>query len=79
MLTNIALVIQFYRKSKIVETGGSFAYDLSRCKKVILVKHQISYDDFMDRVYSYIGLDRNIFKLNLWFRNSVDLSAFVGV
>ena len=67
MFTNLALVIQFYWKGKIVEIRGSFAYDIPRCKKVILVRGQIVYDELVDRVYTYMGLDRTTFNLNLWF------------
>ena len=62
-----------------METGGSFSYDPPRCKKAILVKNRIGYSELVDRVYTYIDLDRTVFNLNLWFRNSVGLSTFAGL
>ena len=79
MSTDIALVIQFYWRDKLVETEGLFEYDPPRCKKGILVKHRISYDKLVDRVYTYMQLNWNVFKLNLWFRNFVNQSIFAGV
>ena len=62
-----------------METKGSFCYDFPRCKKTILAKNQIGYDKFIDRVYTYMGLDWDSFKLNLWFRNSIGLGVFAGM
>ena len=76
---DLVLVFQFYLGGKINETRGSFVYEPSRCKKVILVKYQISYDELVDRVYTYMQLDQNVFKLNLWFRNVVGQNIFVVV
>ena len=60
-----------------METTGLFAYDPSKYNKVILVKDRIGYDELVDRVYMYMGLDRDVFNLNLWFRKSVVLGTFV--
>ena len=79
MSMDLALVFQFYWGGRINETGGSFAYEPPRCKKAILVKHRISYDELVDRVYTYMQLDHNICKLNLWFRNAVGQDIFTGV
>ena len=76
---DLALVIQFYWGCKINETGGLFVYDPPRCKKVILVKHRINYDELVGKVYTYMQLDRNVFKLNLWFKNSVGQNIFARV
>lgn len=52
---------------------------LGGAKKTILVKYWINYDELVDTVYTYMELDWNVFKLNLWFRNSVSLSTFTIV
>ena len=65
MSTDITLVIQFYWEGKIAKIGGSFTYYPMRCKKAILVKDRIGYDVLVDRVYTCMELDRNVFNLNL--------------
>ena len=73
---DLALVFQFYWGGRINETGGSFAYEPPRCKKAVLMKHRISYDELVDIAYTYMQLDPREGHINRRFKDGRSKSMF---
>ena len=43
-----------------MDTRGSFHHDPLMCKEAILMKDRIGYDELVDRMYTNMGLDRDV-------------------
>ena len=70
------LRVSLYWGGKIHYEDGSICYLPRTSNRTFSLRHRIGYDELVDRIYQYMWVDREQFKLNLFLRQPCDRTSY---
>ncbi|CDP20900.1 unnamed protein product, partial [Coffea canephora] len=70
------LRVSVYWGGRIHYEDGSICYLPRACNRTFSLRSRIGYDELVDRIYQYMGVDRGLFKFNIFLRQPCGRSSY---